>query len=141
MVKQVVVVRMSYPDGRGGSFKPRLGKLASQVAHASMKVFFDRRETLHRHETSLHVPLTSEMQEWVEGKFTKVVLGVETEEDLLRCHTLALDAGLPTALIQDIGATEFKGVPTYTAVAIGPASASAIDCITGPEGLVKLRLL
>lgn len=151
-IKQVIVLRTKYPDGRGGQMGMRLGKVGAQIAHASMKVFFDR--ALHQPErkviggeevlllpTVLEIPLTGPMSHWVWSKFTKVVVGVETEEDLLRCHELAQAAGLPTALIQDAGATEFKGVPTYTTVAIGPAEAEDIDQITGPEGQVKVKLL
>lgn len=151
-VKQVIVLRTRYPDGKGGSFGMRTGKIGAQVAHASMKVFFDRatrrpsattvaNEEVQLLPTLLEIPLTGPMAHWVWGTFTKVVVGVESEEDLLRCHALALEAGLPTALIQDMGATEFKGVPTHTTVAIGPAEASEIDRITGPEGLVKVKLL
>lgn len=139
----------------------RLGKIAAQVAHASMKVFFDRAlQTLGGRNPSVYldladgrpefpedtqellmVPLTPEMASWVRGIFTKVVVGVETEQDLLRCHELAKAAGLPTALIQDSGATEFHGVPTYTTCAIGPAEADEVDEITGPQGRVKVKLL
>jgi PTH2 family peptidyl-tRNA hydrolase len=41
-----------------------------------------------------------------------------------------LDAGLITALIQDAGLTEFGGVPTYTALAIGPDIDTKIDELT-----------
>lgn len=151
-VKQVIVLRTRYPDGRGGQMGTRLGKSGAQIAHASMKVFFDRKEpdlALHlRNRDGSHslrkvlvIPLTDEMDEWVEGRFTKIVVGVETEEDLLQCHALALEAGLPTALIQDLGATEFHGVPTYTTCAIGPAESEEIDKITGPGGAVKVKLL
>lgn len=150
-VKQVIVVRTRYPDGKGGSFGMRLGKVGAQIAHASMKVFFDRAQNrpskvLVNPEAQLlplvlDITLTPPMAHWVWGTFTKVVVGVETEEDLLRCHELATAAGLPTALIQDLGATEFKGVPTRTTVAIGPAEAEEIDKITGPEGAVKVKLL
>ena len=52
---------------------------------------------------------------------------------------LARDAGLPTALIRDAGHTEFGGVPTLTACAIGPARVEDIDPITGPEGAVATK--
>lgn len=161
MNKQVIILRTKYPDGRGGQMGMRTGKIAAQVAHASMKVFFDRKITqlggyridayLERAEGRpdfpedteylLAIPLNAEMHSWVNGVFTKVVVGVETEEALLRCHELAKAAGLPTAVIQDMGATEFHGVPTYTTCAIGPADAAEIDKITGPDGLVKVKLL
>jgi peptidyl-tRNA hydrolase len=154
--KQVIVLRTRYPDGRGGQMGMRFGKSGAQIAHASEKVFFDR--AVRGFEdvavlmpgadtyTSLGkrvlvIPLTPEMEPWVFGTFTKVLVGVETEEELLRVHELAKEAGLPTALIQDMGATEFKGVPTYTTCGIGPAEAADIDRITGPEGLVKVKLL
>lgn len=151
-IKQVIVLRTKYPDGRGGTMGMRLGKVGAQIAHASGKVFFDRnvpelslvlrrRDGSHEHQKMLCIPLTNEMDEWLQGMFTKVVVGVETEEDLLRCHELAKAAGLPTAIIQDMGATEFHGVPTYTTCAIGPADADEINRITGPEGAVKVKLL
>ena len=150
--KQVIVLRTKYPDGRGGTMGMRLGKVGAQIAHASGKVFFDRkdpdlalvlrrRDGSHEHRKVLVIPLTDEMDEWVNGVFKKVVVGVETEEDLLRCYELAKAAGLPTAVIQDMGATEFHGVPTYTTCAIGPADADEINKITGPEGAVKVKLL
>ena len=52
----------------------------------------------------------------------------------------ARERGLPTSLITDAGRTEFGGVPTRTAVAVGPAVVGEIDAITGPEGLVATKL-
>jgi len=169
-IKQVLVYRRD--------LKMRKGKIAAQVAHASMKVFFDRCEVQTsdgsdlgvEDEYWLDIPLTAEMAEWVRGLFTKIVLTVDSEEDLLRAKALADEAGIPTALITDAGRTEFKAkcewcgglghipdvmgapicgycegtgkvsVPTNTAIAIGPAKASEIDKITGPEGTVPVRL-
>jgi len=128
-VKQVIVYRRD--------LKMRKGKIAAQCAHASMAVFFQ----LNRGgPAQLHVPLDGPMSVWVRGRFTKVVLCVETEEQLLRVHQEAKARGLPTALITDSGKTEFGGVPTRTAVAVGPASVPEIDVITGREGLVPTRL-
>ena len=56
---------------------------------------------------------------------------VDTDEELVRVYTEALDAGLPASIIKDAGLTEFDGIPTLTAVGIGPASPEAIDKITG----------
>lgn len=153
LVKQVVLVRTD--------LNMRKGKIAAQVAHASLKVFFDRKlprlggrnpsdymeladgrpefpEDTHE---LLMIPLTAVMAEWVNGSFAKIVLGVETEADLLKAHEAAKAAGLPTALITDLGFTEFHGVPTNTTVAIGPAKTEEIDAITGPSGIVKTKLL
>lgn len=147
MIKQVILFRKD--------LNMRKGKIAAQVAHASMKVFFDRKEPggtyLQEHpqgglheasfEDYLLIPLTPDMREWVFGIFAKIVCSVESEEDLLLAYKLAQEAGLPCALIQDMGATEFHGVPTYTTVAIGPARSELIDPITGKDvGAVKTTL-
>lgn len=134
-IKQVLVYRRD--------LKMRKGKIAAQCAHASMKVFFDRGAILPpavARQSTLSVPLTPEMEAWVSGLFGKIVLTVESEEDLLRAKELADAAGLPTALVTDAGRTEFHGAPTNTCIAIGPANAGEIDKITGPEGVIKTKL-
>lgn len=128
-VKQVVVYRRD--------LNMRKGKIAAQVAHASLAVFLDRDEG-GRHE--LRVPLTDAMASWSRARFKKIVLSVETEDDLVRVHALAKAAGLPTALVTDAGHTEFAGVPTRTTCAVGPADDAAIDAITGPAGQVPTKL-
>jgi len=120
-VKQVIVLRTD--------LNMRKGKMAAQAAHASMKVFFDRRSPADPNR--LDVPLWPAAVEWVNGAFTKIVVGCPTEADLRDLHAKAQAAGLPSALIIDAGATEFHGVPTPTAVAVGPADAAAIDLLTG----------
>jgi PTH2 family peptidyl-tRNA hydrolase len=144
-VKQVIVVRTD--------LNMRKGKIAAQVAHASLKVFLDRKmsgfnSTINEHlvprdmgRSHLVIPLTDAMEAWVDGVFAKIVLGVESEADLLHVHEAAKAAGIPTALIQDLGHTEFHGVPTYTTCALGPDLPEKIDTITGPAGLVKTKLL
>lgn len=117
----------------------RKGKLAAQAAHASLKVFLDRKTA--ESGGILTVPITEEMSAWINGTFTKIVLGVESEADLLRAHEAAVQAGIPSALIQDQGYTEFHGVPTYTTCAIGPDLSERIDSITGKGGVIPTKLL
>jgi PTH2 family peptidyl-tRNA hydrolase len=145
-IKQVIVFRRD--------LNMRKGKIAAQVAHASMKVFFDRKIAFHGTSTGaenadgtlamppqyLLVPLDPAMAEWVYGTFAKVVLMVENEADLLRCYEEAKARNLPCALVTDLGFTEFHGVPTHTAVAIGPTISEEIDIITGRSGLVRTTL-
>ena len=69
--------------------------------------------------------------DWINGIFTKIAVYVESEEELLALEVKAREAGLPVGLIQDNGLTEFKGIPTHTALGIGPANAEAINSITG----------
>jgi PTH2 family peptidyl-tRNA hydrolase len=153
MVKQVICVRTDLRNSQGQ--KIRTGKIAAQVAHASMKVFFDKfsnwchkqiitseKETPNifnkpissQHTTELS--LTDDEYEWVKGVFTKICVSVDSEEQLMSIYNFAVLAKLPCALITDSGATEFNGVPTKTCCAIGPAKAELIDQITG-----ELKLL
>jgi PTH2 family peptidyl-tRNA hydrolase len=129
MIKQVIVMRKD--------LGMRKGKMIAQGAHASMKVFLDRGQRSSRtilgrpYDHKIEISLTDEMKEWVEGLFTKVCVSVDSEDELLAIVKKADIAGLPNALIQDAGRTEFDGVPTYTCCAIGPAKAEEIDKITG----------
>jgi len=129
--KQVLVLRTD--------LKMRKGKTASQGAHASGKVFFD---TIPRDALELGFPegferirLTVEVDRpmflWLAGIFTKVCCRADSEEELLEIYEKAKAAGLPCCLITDAGKTEFHGVPTNTAVAVGPAMPEDIDPITG----------
>ena len=149
-IKQILVMRTRYPDGKGGFKKVRTGKLCAQAAHASMKVFFDRPDvqyawrcgqtgTLVEPEDDpqnagfpvlLLYPSKVE-QEWLEGVFTKVVCYVETEDELRALYQKAQEAHLPCSLIEDNGMTEFHGVKTVTAIAIGPAEDLYLRPITG----------
>lgn len=135
-IKQVLVVRKD--------LKMRKGKIAAQCAHASLKVFLDRKETRDENcvwceskdSQNLIIPLTDEMKEWLEGIFTKVCVSVDSEEELLEVYKKAQEAELPCALVTDAGLTEFHGIPTNTVVAIGPANEDKINEITG-----ELKLL
>jgi len=132
-VKQVIVIRKD--------LNMRKGKIAAQAAHASMAVLLDRMgvkyyyhrledDTAYGHEDwILSVDRDSPMWEWLNGPFTKIVVYVDSEEELLNVYDKA--AGLPRSLIRDKGFTEFHGVLTYTAVAIGPHYSEDVDKITG----------
>lgn len=151
-VKQVIVLRVRYPDGNGGTRKVRSGKLVAQGAHASMLWLVKRVKATYGDsissvpykmsaysETKYSLPaakssqfsLTPEEGRWLNEKFTKICLCVDTEEELLDIHHRALEAGLTSELVKDAGDTEFGGEETHTAIAIGPHGAAAIDAITG----------
>ena len=134
-IKQVIILRTKYPDGKGGTFSPRKGKLVAQGAHASMKIFFDRitsREIDKEDESTAYFTFIGslEMKEWIEGDFKKIVVGCNSEDTLIMCYNKAQEMEIPCALIEDNGLTEFKGVKTKTALAIGPADSDKIDKIT-----------
>jgi len=119
--KQVIVVRKD--------LNMRKGKIAAQAAHASLKVFLDRAEK-KGDDSILITGLGAEEMDWVFGVFTKPVCSVDSEEALLGIYNKAIELGLPCSLITDSGKTEFHGVPTNTAVAVGPAEVSRIDEVT-----------
>lgn len=75
------------------------------------------------------------IEEWKEEGMKKVVLKVETEQELIKLKKEAEKLNLVTALIKDAGRTFFKK-PTITCLAIGPDEEERIDKVTG-----KLRML
>lgn len=131
--KQVLVVRKD--------LNMRKGKIGAQVSHASVKSLLDQEvhgivgKILRRFGFRL-LKLDNPTRTWLDGLFTKVCVSVGSEEELLEIMNKAEILGIRTARIIDSGLTEFKGVPTRTCVAIGPAPNHIIDMITG-----KLPLL
>lgn len=118
--KQVIILRKD--------LNMRKGKMVAQGAHASMAVILNMMTKIN---DRLNLdPMPTAMKEWFNGSFTKICVSVNSEQDLLDIHQTAVTAGIPCALIKDSGFTEFNGVPTYTAVAIGPDYPEVIDPIT-----------
>lgn len=105
--KQVILVRTDI------ALSP--GKLAAQVAHASVNAF---------NATS---PLTR--KSWLDEGHRKIVLQVADATALTHFYTQAQALHLPTALIVDFGLTELAP-NTPTTVAIGPALNEAVDALT-----------
>lgn len=124
--KQVLVLRKD--------LSMRKGKFVSQGSHASMKVLLDMmKRTVSGNQVTLTLTcdLDGPLWDWIGGLFTKVCVYVNSEEELLALHEKSVELGIPCCLITDSGATEFKGVPTNTAVSIGPAYADEVDLVTG----------
>jgi PTH2 family peptidyl-tRNA hydrolase len=111
-MKQAIVARTDLGMGEG--------KLAAQVAHASLKAY----EHTSKNNRS----------EWKRGGQKKVVLRVDGERALFELQEHAKVKGLPTGLIRDAGHTQLDP-DTPTAVAIGPASDDRVDAITGDLSL------
>ena len=124
IIKQVIVVRKD--------LNMRKGKIASQVAHASLLAVFGERDSFSiRTSDSISIYLDASLKTWLAGKYTKIVVGCDSEDELLDLNAQAVQAMIRSALIKDSGFTEFHGVPTYTALALGPQKSSSIDKITG----------
>ncbi len=124
-VKQVIVIRRD--------LKMRRGKEIAQGAHASMAALLQGM-TLNA-DGSVRLPVWPEARTWLESAFTKITVKVHSEAELLAVRDKAVAAGIPHALIQDAGRTEFHGVPTYTALAVGPASSEGLEPVTGDLSL------
>ena len=118
--KQVIVIRKD--------LNMRKGKMVAQGAHASMAAIL---RLASREGDNLVIPLDARIEPWLTGRFTKICVSVNSEAELLAIHEKAKANGLVTSLILDAGLTEFGGIPTHTAVAVGPDLAATVDLITG----------
>ncbi len=113
MYKQVILVRQD--------LKMPKGKLAAQVAHASVEGL------LKSHK--------DDITKWRAEGMKKIVLKVSDKKELFQYKLKAEKAGLESAIIQDAGLTVFEK-PTITCLVIGPDKEEKIDKITG-----KLKIL
>ncbi|MEM5804545.1 MAG: peptidyl-tRNA hydrolase Pth2 [Candidatus Aenigmatarchaeota archaeon] len=112
-MKQAIAVRTDLRMGKG--------KLATQVAHASIGAF---------------VKADGKAKEkWLREGMMKIVVKVSSEKELEEAHEKAMRLGLPADLVSDAGRTQLEP-GTKTAVGIGPAEDGKIDQITG-----KMKLL
>jgi len=114
--KQVIVARTDLGMGKG--------KLAAQVAHASLAGVEESVRTRRNW-----------FEEWKEQGQAKVVVRAGSEEELVELLKAAKAAGIPSAIIHDRGLTQLEP-GTSTCVAVGPAPAPLVDKVTG-----QLRLL
>lgn len=133
--KAVCVMRTDLRNSDG--YKVPKGKLIAQGGHAFVglltRLMVSPPKIITTADTSikcLYLKHFEPLQLWLEGKFTKIVLAVDSEEELLDIYSKAQLAGLNTVLITDAGDTEFSE-PTNTCIGIGPAWDEEIDRITG----------
>ena len=122
-IKQVILIRKD--------LKMRRGKEIAQGSHASMEFIISQLRQNMRDNTATAVTLNAEETAWAMGGMAKVCLQVNSEQELLDYHHKATEAGLKSFWIRDSGRTEFNGVATMTACAIGPDDVDKIDAVTG----------
>ncbi|PSQ19408.1 aminoacyl-tRNA hydrolase [Halobacteriales archaeon QS_8_69_26] len=96
------------------------GKLAAQVAHASLMAYEDADDRTRR--------------AWKGEGQKKVVLKVDGESQLFELAERAERASLPNAVVRDAGHTQLDP-GTVTTLAVGPADEDEVDRITGDLGL------
>lgn len=131
-IKQVIVIRKD--------LNMRKGKMIAQGAHASINAIL--KATYHNEygitiETKdIFTGNSTEIGQWLETDYTKIVLSVNSEKELLDLNDAVIKAGLNCALVQDNGLTEFNGVKTWTALAIGPDFSDKIDLLTSNLSLL-----
>ena len=142
--KQVIVFRKDLLKGPNAI---RKGKFGAQCAHASLGALltlfsvykqelvrlgtFDVDPGKIQYEYNLTFGKDSILDDWLNGKFTKVVVSVDSDEELVALNKALDETYIPHALITDSGLTEFHGVPTNTCLGIGPYEAEEIDKFTG----------
>jgi len=111
-MKQAIVARADLGMGEG--------KLAAQVAHASLQAY----EAADR----------SARREWKGSGQTKVVLQVNGESALFELAEKADVEGVPSAVVRDAGHTQLEP-GTVTTLAVGPAPEDRVDAVTGDLAL------
>lgn len=107
-MKQVIVARRDLGMGTG--------KLAAQVAHASL--------------SAVEKTSDEDVRSWKSDGQRKVVLRVDDQATLTDLAEEARRNGLSHALIRDAGHTQLEP-GTLTTLAIGPAPENEVDRITG----------
>ena len=143
--KQVIVFRKDLLKGPNAI---RKGKFGAQVAHASLGAllkFFSiyKQEPVRlglsgdveskqvQYKYNVTFGENTVLDDWLNGKFTKVIVSVDSDEELITLNKTLDETYIPHALITDAGLTEFHGVPTNTCLGIGPYVAEEIDKFTG----------
>jgi PTH2 family peptidyl-tRNA hydrolase len=111
-MKQAIVARTDIGMGTG--------KLAAQVAHASLSAYEDTDERTRK--------------AWKGEGQKKVVLKASGEDQLFELADRAEREGLPNAVIRDAGHTQLEP-GTATTVAIGPGEDEIVDRVTGDLSL------
>lgn len=111
-MKQAIVARSDLGMGEG--------KLAAQVAHASLSASEDADEPTRR--------------EWKGGGQKKIVLQANSESAIFELADAARAEDLPYAVIRDAGHTQLES-GTVTALAVGPGPEDAVDRVTGELSL------
>lgn len=91
------------------------GKIAAQVAHAAVECVLKSDKRI--------------VEKWMEEGAKKIVLKVNSLEELMRYYDLAVKEGLVVCLIRDAGLTEVEP-GTITCIGIGPDEGERIDKIT-----------
>jgi PTH2 family peptidyl-tRNA hydrolase len=116
MVKQVIVLRKD--------LNMRKGKMCAQAAHATLNIY------INKFLNTSHKSWKEDLESWFLNNQTKIVLGCDSKEDLIKIAIDCAYLGLAYERVIDIGAAEFHNVSTVTGIVIGPAKSELIDQVT-----------
>lgn len=111
-MKQAIVARTDIGMGEG--------KLAAQVAHASLSAYEDASR--------------SARSDWKGSGQKKIVLQADGESALFELADAAERRGIPNAIVRDAGHTQLDP-GTVTALAVGPGPETDVDAVTGDLSL------
>ncbi len=122
-VKQVIVIRRD--------LKMRRGKEIAQGAHAAMAWLTRRLHLSTFGDPNLAgARFTDAEHAWLTGSFRKITCQVPGEAEILALKAEASRLGIEAHVITDAGLTEFSGIPTVTAISIGPDWDDRVDLVT-----------
>ncbi|MEZ0249063.1 MAG: peptidyl-tRNA hydrolase Pth2 [Thermoproteus sp.] len=97
------------------------GKAAAQAGHAAVECALKALNSAKWKKWA---------EEWLEEGQKKIVLAVNSLDELLRLKDRAEAKGLPTGVIRDAGLTELPP-DTITALCVGPGPDELVDSVTG----------
>ncbi|MEM4137361.1 MAG: peptidyl-tRNA hydrolase Pth2 [Candidatus Anstonellaceae archaeon] len=109
-IKQSIIIRTDLKMGKG--------KIASQAAHASVLGFI----LMLKKDKAI-------LKDWLAQGMPKIVLKVNSLEELLEIEKKAKEKKIISAKITDAGKTQIEP-NTITALVLGPAPQEHIDSIT-----------
>lgn len=109
--KLVVLVRNDVKMGKG--------KIAAQVGHAAVEcaLYAEKKDK-------------KSFEAWMDGGQAKIVLKVDSMDQLTEYMQIARSSGVHVAMITDAGRTQIEP-GTVTCAGLGPAPVSELDKITG----------
>lgn len=121
--KQILVIRRD--------LKMPKGKAIAQACHGLQLALFQNLLAKNDVTHQVTLQLDAAVFAWLfEEDYTKICVSVNSEEELLALHHKIAEAGIRCALVWDNGHTQFSGVKTLTALAIGPARSEVLDPFT-----------
>lgn len=124
-MKQIIVIRKD--------LNMRKGKMCAQSAHASLSIIL---KNIDINSAEVNISLSQDLVRWIKNGQKKIVVSVNSEEELVKIYNSAKIKNILCALVIDSGQTEFNGIATKTCCAIGPENTECLNNITGDLKLI-----